>query len=170
MRTNVRKGGVRGGARANARANGRTYGRTYGQTHGRTCERAKDVGSTGKRCVGRTGKRCGVYVWPVIKQTCIGALGCKCNVYIPLLYLNAPKKNIIMSKWVDVSWVSQCQVGLLGNNFPSYLPPQNVFPEYVFFGPLTYFDKGLPHAKFPSKMPDKSPPYPLLTFHCNSTF
>ena len=81
-----------------------------------------------------------------------------------------PKKNIIMSKWVDVSWVSQCQVGLLGNNFPSYLPPQNVFPEYVFFGPLTYFDKGLPHAKFPSKMPDKSPPYPLLTFHCISTF
>ena len=63
-----------------------------------------------------------------------------------------PQKNIIMSKWVDVSWVSQRQVGLLGNNFPSYLPPQNVFPEYVFFwgSLLTYFDKGLPHAKFPS--------------------
>ena len=75
-----------------------------------------------------------------------------------------------MSKWVDVSWVSQRQVGLLGNNFPSYLPPQNLFPEYVFLAPLTYFDKGLPHAKFPSKMPDKSPPFPLLTFHCNSTF
>ena len=50
-----------------------------------------------------------------------------------------PNKNIIMSKWVDVSWVSQRQVGLLGNNFPSYLPPQNVFPEYVFFGPFDIF-------------------------------